>query len=224
VLEWLTLDRKVIVEKYAETEEKMFMTIDEAIQLSHELAIRIAARGENPELIVGVANGALLVTKIVSDDLNIPMQIIKIKRKATTAKEFIAKRPILLKIISVCYRFPVLHKPMEWLINRFKMLDVEDYSEEVCNQAHKKNIVVVDDAVETGQTLAMVCQMFNCNASKIVTTAVISWSKKYDSDAQNGIVPNIYIGRRIQHFPWSGNSPYLQEYLQWLAANNLKTE
>jgi len=218
------LDRIAIVEKYAAAEDKMFMTIDEAVQLSHELAIRIAEYGEKPELIVAVANGALLVAKVVSDDLNIPMQTIKINRKATKIKEFIAKFPVLLKIILVCYRFPFLHGPMVWLIHRFKGLDVEAYSEEVCNQAHKKNIVVVDDAIETGETLAMVCQIFNCNGENTVTTAVISWSKKYDSDVQNGIVPNIYIGRRIQHFPWSGNSPYLQEYLQWLTANNLQTE
>lgn len=220
----MILDRVTIVEKYAETEDKLFMTIDEAVQLSHELAIRIAECGEKPELIIAVANGALLVAKIVSDDLNIPMQTIKVKRKATIAKEFVAKRPVLLKIIAKCYRVPLLHKPMVWLINQFKILDSTPHSEEVCDQTNKKNIVVVDDAIETGQTLAMVYQIFNCNGGNTVTTAVIAWSNKYDSDALYGIIPNTYIGRRIQHFPWSGNSPYLQEYLQWLTANNLKTE
>jgi len=220
----LILDRIAIVEKYAETEDKMFMTIDEAVQLSHELAIRIAEYGEKPELIIAVANGALLVAKIVSDDLNIPMQTIKINRKATKIKEFIEKLPILLKIISICYRLPLLHRPMEWLIDRFKMLDVETGNEEVCYQTNKKNIIIIDDAIGTGQTLAMVRRMFSCNDGQTVTTAVISWSKKYDSNALYDIAPDIYIGRRIQHFPWSGNSSYLQEYLQWLVANNLKTE
>ncbi|VAW83433.1 hypothetical protein MNBD_GAMMA16-1328 [hydrothermal vent metagenome] len=218
------LDRITIVEQYAQTEDKMFMTIDQAVELSHELAIRISECGAQPELVVGIANGALLMAKVISDDLNIPLQTIKVKRKATIVKEWIVKLPVLLKMFSICYRLPLLNKPMVWLIDRCKTLDTEACNEERCPHIKKKNIIIVDDAIETGQTLAMVCQIFNHNEGNIITTAVISWSKKYDSNALYGVVPDIYIGRRIQHFPWSGNSPYLQDYLNWLAANDLKIE
>ncbi len=223
--EILILDRATIVEKYTHTEDKIFMTMGEATQLSHELATRISECVEKPELVIGVANGALLITKIISDDLNIPMKMMKIKRKATTAKELVTKIPWLLKIISRCYRIPWLNKTLVWLIDRLKILDTDGFSElERACQIQKKNIIIIDDAIETGQTLNVVRQALKQGNGNTMTTAVISWSNKYDSNAQHGIVPDIYITRKIQHFPWSGNSPSLQKYLHWLEANNLKLE
>jgi hypothetical protein len=54
--------------KYRSIDQKIFMTMREAEVLSHDLAIEILVV-KRPDLPVGIANGALLPTRIVADDI-----------------------------------------------------------------------------------------------------------------------------------------------------------
>ena len=54
--------------KYRSVDQKIFMTLREAEVLSHDLAAEILAV-ERPDLLVGIANGALLPTRIVADNI-----------------------------------------------------------------------------------------------------------------------------------------------------------
>ena len=82
----ITRPRSSAYTKFLSIDHTVYMTMEEAITLSHDLADTIDISGR-PSLLVGVANGALLPMKIVADDLGIPLQVIHLRRKGSRYKQ-----------------------------------------------------------------------------------------------------------------------------------------
>jgi adenine/guanine phosphoribosyltransferase-like PRPP-binding protein len=212
-----------ILLKYRETTKKHFMLLEESILLSREIGAVLgdSCYIQRPDMILGIANGALLMAKIISDQLNVPCRMIKICRSGTKTKEFLAKSRIILAFTSLWYRIPVLNRPLKFVMHRFEKLD--PYHDPTPGLDVKDKIVaLVDDCIESGQTLRAARRMLENAGARSIEIAVISWSERLDSQEEHGIIPNVFLNKRIQHYPWSRNSPYRTEYMRWLESNGLK--
>ena len=72
--------------KFMGIEQTVYMTMEEAIALSQDLATLSICSGR-PDMLVGVANGALLPMKIVADELGVRFQVIHLRRKGSRYKQ-----------------------------------------------------------------------------------------------------------------------------------------
>jgi adenine/guanine phosphoribosyltransferase-like PRPP-binding protein len=211
------------VEKFKNANQKHFMHLSESIELSKEIGRLLCdfAVSQKPDVIFGIANGALLMTIIIAEHLGIPWEMIKICRSGTKIKETLVKSKLLLRVASIWYKAPILNIPLKSLMQRFeKLAPPEDFAKKL--DVENKVVALVDDCIETGQTLQAAMMMLQKAGAKSILVAVMSWSEKVDSLSKHGIAPDIFINRCIQHYPWSRNSPFRNDYLNWLEANGLK--
>jgi len=218
----ITQDKhSAIVNKYAEIDEKMFMSMDEAIELSHEIARRISMNGVEPHAIVGIANGALLPTKIIATDLNLPFEMITIRRKGSAVKSRLSRYKTVVKLASIWYRTPFLRYPLVWILKimRYGFKSAPTLMLTNCYQG--KHILLVDDATDSGKTLRRAEQMLSNRQCRQITTAVLSVAKENKNSA-DFYIPDYYISQRMQRFPWSINNPAFPEYQKWLKQNVLE--
>ena len=211
-----------IVAKYKQIDDKLFMTLDETIVLSLEISRQIKNRYPHPEIIFGIANGALMMSKVIADNLDLPMIILNIRRKGSGIKRIVSKVPGMRAIFSLVYRMPFFNLPLKFAMRLFEGLKKTDIHQESFN-VDGKVVALVDDCIETGQTIALARETLLSAGAKQVVTCCISWSRLLDSVEKYEVEPDIYISRRVQHYPWSGNSPYWEDWMTWLADHDIRT-
>jgi adenine/guanine phosphoribosyltransferase-like PRPP-binding protein len=212
-----------VLSKYKEATQKHFMLLEESILLSREIGAKLgdSCNAQRPDVILGIANGALLMAKVISDQLNVPCQMIKLCRSGTKTKQFLAQFKFVLAITSLWYQTPILNLPLKFAMHRFeKLVPGRDLYPSL--EVKDKIVALVDDCIESGQTLQAARDMLKRAGARSIEIAVISWSEKLDSWQEHGIIPDVFINKRIQHYPWSRNSPYRNEYLSWLESNGLQ--
>ncbi len=216
----MTTKHNAIVNKYAKINDRLFMSIEEAIELSHEIARRISMNGVEPHGVVGIANGALLPTKIIATDLNLPFEMIAIRRKGSVIKSRLSRYKVVVKLASIWYRIPFVRFPLVWVM---KMMKHGFKSDPVLTGTNyqDKHILLVDDAIVSGKTLRRAEQILSGQQCRQITTAVITVSKNKKKSA-DFYIPDYFISRQLQHFPWSINHPDFLEYQEWLKQNGLE--
>ncbi len=107
-------------------------------------------------------------------------------------------------------------------MNKFNRLEENESQQQMGNQ-EELTILVIDDAVETGQTLKRIMEMqLEKNSAAKIYTAVISWSVAYKNPVPDAVEPDFFISKRIQHYPWSQNSNYFPAYQKWLKDRGLQ--
>ncbi len=211
-----------IVDKYRQIDDKLFMSVREAEILSEAIARQVAESGIQLKKVVGVANGAFLPATIVAESLSLPLEMVKIRRKGSKIKRSLSKIPLLRQTITLLYKLPVFHGLLRWVMDRFNRLEDSSDSSQLSQSDVDAGILVVDDAIETGQTLKRIMEMQSAENSEVkMYSAVISWSVAYDNIVEDAVEPDFYISKRIQHYPWSQNSNHLAEYHAWLEARGL---
>ena len=82
----ITRPRSSAYFKFLDIDKTVYMTMEEAIALSRDLADTIDLSGR-PDMLVGVANGALLPMKVVSDELGLSMRVVHLRRKGSRYKQ-----------------------------------------------------------------------------------------------------------------------------------------
>lgn len=210
---------QAVKDKYAEADDKLFMTLEEAIELSEDLARMVRASEFDVEKVIGVANGALLPSSIVAAELDKPLEIVRIRRKGSKIKKRLARFSFIRNVVSALYNNKLTRPVLRIVMDRFSALDDQDQSA-VVEVDKPQRILIVDDAIETGQTLQKVIDQHSRDGNEI-QVAVISWSIDYPNKTAE-INPEFVISTRIHHYPWSQNSPYLHDYTQWLESRGLK--
>jgi hypoxanthine phosphoribosyltransferase len=207
-----------IVEKYASCQDKLYMTIDEATELAHELARRAKKMETSPDYVVGIANGGLLLTKVIATDLNLPFEMLTIRRRGSLVKEKLGRYSWVTKIVSMWYKNERINPPLIWIMKRMEKLSSETLDQSL-QHLSGKHILLVDDAIETGQTVTLAKNILRQSECLSVTTSVATWSKNHKPE-QEVSTPEIFIGRTIQHYPWSYNSPFFMDYEHWVKQND----
>ncbi len=215
-------EHSAIVNKYTKTDDKLFMSIDEAIELSHEIARRISMNGVELHRIVGIANGALLPTKIIATDLNLPFEVIAIRRKGSVVKSRLSRYKAVVKLASIWYSIPFVRFPLVWVMTMMRYGFKSDPVLTDTNCYQDQHILLVDDAIVSGKTLRRAEQLLSRQQCRQITTAVITVSKNKKKSTDVNI-PDYFISQQIQHFPWSFNHPDFPEYQKWLKQNGLET-
>ena len=210
----IILDDANIIKKFAKTHDKLFMTMNEAMILSREIAYRISALSQKPEILIAIGHGANLMSRVISSELNIPVETILIQRKASIFKENISRIPGLRALISRWYHIPGLNIPIKYFTRWLSSLArVSPQSPPI---VHGKHVILVDDVIETGKTLRAARDILSATGARSINTAVLIWSDNRNLNQEESIRPDIFIGQEGQHFPWSMNSPYFHEYESWL--------
>jgi adenine/guanine phosphoribosyltransferase-like PRPP-binding protein len=210
-----------VLAKYESTDVKMFMSVDEATVLAEELARRLGTNNPRPDLVVGIADGALLIARVVADRLGVPMQVLRIRRRGTGIKKTLATLPWLRsaigKVYGLLYSLPAVRPLMMAIMNRFQKLEEPAHAE--LPEVRGKHVALIDDCIESGQTFLAASRMLS--GARSVRSACISWSR---GSQGRHVAPDIFINRRIQHFPWSTNSPHWDEYHATLARLGIRVE
>jgi hypoxanthine phosphoribosyltransferase len=213
----ITRPRSSAYTKYLSASERSYMTMQEAIALSHDLADVIEDAGA-PQMLVGVANGALLPLKIVADQLKIPFHVIYIRRKGSRYKQ---------KIYAIKQ---ALHIPT-WLLTLRPVRVIQTLFEQQTSSLEEtddafdfdvrgKDVVIVDDAVHTGQTARHLKDRLAAKGARDVKVAVICWYQgKTDSGNWS---PDLYLHRYYHWYPWSNNNPEFPDFLTWLNSQGLR--
>lgn len=207
-----------VVDKYRLIDSKEFMTLDEAVVLAERLAND--HKGTGVDLVVGVPNGGLLPSGIVAEVLGVPLELISVRRKGSAIKSRLSKYGWIKRFVSAWYAIPVVRYPL------YKVMEyMSSLSDDVPVQAGRLNgaarILVVDDSLDTGQSLERVLEIVRSSAPQAtVRTAVLCVETKIP-DGWRRLDPDYYLCPRMQHFPWSVNSPEYERYLDWLRERNL---
>jgi adenine/guanine phosphoribosyltransferase-like PRPP-binding protein len=198
-----------------------FMTIEESVALAGELGERL--RALKPDVIVGIPNGALLIAKVIADQLHLPFHTLLIRRRGSRLKKLFSSIPGLRAFVSMLYHSPIIYS----LIDR-AMHALDDLAT-MRQTPHEfpvngKVVALIDDVILTGQTIAMARQFLLAANAKAVVVACISWETHKDSLAAYNVRPDLFINRRFQSFPWSLDSPHWKEFVFWLNDRGIELE
>lgn len=202
--------------KYRALDQKVFMSMHEAEGLSHDLAIEILAV-EKPDLLVGIANGALLPTKVVADHIGVPFKMVRMRRRGSRYKQQAFNVLHALRIPTSIFRMRWLSYLVRHAMERYD--DLEQAENAFDFSVKGQCVVLVDDAIFGGTSARHVRGQLIKNGATRVTIAVLCWYKgKGDSGNWS---PDIYLTRQDHYYPWSYSSPHLNHYSAWLSANDL---
>lgn len=201
-------------ERHAQLDRKVYMTLDDAIGLSHALAQRARALQPRPELAVGLANGAVLPTRIVAEALGIPFHMVKVRRRGSRLKQRLSALKRLLRLPPGLLRHPLVNAFSLAFDRRFGR--IEDTGAAFDVAVAGKTVLVIDDCIDSGASVAHVRDRLTAAGAARVQIAVLCWSHKHDTEAARGVVPDLHLHRRIQYYPWSINSPHYADFVAWL--------
>jgi hypoxanthine phosphoribosyltransferase len=203
-----------VYERHARLDHKVYMTLDEAVALSGALAQRARALAPAADLAVGLANGAVMPTRIVATELGIPFHMIKVRRQGSRLKQRLSAAKRLLRLPPGLLRHPLVNAFSLAFDRRFGR--IEDGGGPLGFAVAGKTVLVIDDCIDSGASIAHVRDRLKAAGAARVQIAVICWSNKHDTEALHQVVPDIHLHRRIQYYPWSINSPHYADFAGWL--------
>ena len=132
------------------------MSVREACVLSEELARRLADVEPRPDIVLGIANGGLLVADVVARSLALPLKSMKIQRRGSGVKKALTRVPGARRLLAWLYDHTILHRPMAWLLLRSEKLKAPTETRQPGDASFQGKVVaVVDDCIESGQTIAV---------------------------------------------------------------------
>jgi hypoxanthine phosphoribosyltransferase len=195
--------------------DRIQLTLGDVEAQSRDLAAKIRASG-TPDLLVGIANGALLPTKVVAEYLGVPFEMVQVRRRGSRYKDLALRVLSTLHIPTSIFNWG----PLLFLVRlvQERTGDVEETKATFSFPVRGKRIVIVDDAIHTGTSARYVLNQLITSGAEKVMVAVLDW---YQGVGDSGEwKPDIYLTRSNgQWYPWSYNSPFHADYLKWLSAH-----
>jgi hypoxanthine phosphoribosyltransferase len=202
--------------KFLDIDQTVYMTMEEAIALSRDLADTINISGR-PDMLLGVANGALLPMKIVADELGIRFQVIHLRRKGSRYKQKLFAIKEALGIPTSLLTIRPMRAIQTWFEQRTSTL--EEANDAFAFDVVGKDVMIIDDAIQTGLTARHLKDRLLAKGAAKARIAVICWYRGVNDSGHWS--PDLYLHRRHQWYPWSNNSPYFPKFLTWLADKGL---
>lgn len=173
-----------------------------------ELAEKIK-QSYQPEVIVGIATGGQFVAQILSEQMNIPLAIVKKQRPMTKIKNKIRLDLVLKKLPYVVSN---ILRVLETKFNEYRYeknkssvsyndVSVEWIKGSFTFLASFNKILIVDDSIDSGKTLYLVKRFIEMNLDDKVEikTAVLNQTFK------NPLINSDFLLDKnvIYRFPWS---------------------
>ncbi len=163
----------------------------------HELQVLIASSGFRPDAIVGIRTGGFYVAENMFE--SIPHYYTEFQRPSTKLKHGGLKRILKLLPRSVKDGLRILESHA---LARNSNKALKDVKIEVCPAIpdEARNILIVDDAVDSGATLSIVQQSIaKSNPDATIASAVITVTT-----SSPAIHPEYFLYNRVLvRFPWS---------------------
>lgn len=197
--------------------DRIQLTLDDVRTQSCSLASKIRDAGV-PDLLVGIANGALLPTTVIADCLGVPFEMVQVRRRGSRYKDLALRVLSTLHIPTSIFNWGPLLSLVRLVQERTG--DVEEADAAFSFPVAGKRIVVVDDAVHTGTSARYVLKQLMTSGAEKVTVAVLDW---YQGIGDSGEwKPDIFLTRTNgQWYPWSYNSPFHADYRKWLSVHKV---
>jgi hypoxanthine phosphoribosyltransferase len=210
-----------IVSRFEGSRQCETMSLREACVLSEELARRLADVEPRPEVVLGIANGGLLVADIVAKALSLPLKSIKIQRHGSGVKKLLTRVPGARRILAWFYDHSILRRPMAWMLLRAERLKPPTELPRPGDGAFQgKVVVLVDDCIESGQTIAVARDMMVRSGAREVLVACLSWTPLAVDLPQRklvaGVAPDVHVSPVVHIYPWSTSSPHWAGFLREL--------
>lgn len=193
---------------------KTFVTLDESIGLSQQLGRRIRALPQSPDLAVGLANGGILPAHFAAEAAGLPYRIVKVRRKSSRLKQRLSFLKRFLRLSPRILALKPVNALSLWFDTRFNK--VEESGGGLGIDVAGRNVVIVDDCIDSGSSVAHVRSKLLAAGARSVTLAAISWATKFDSQAMHGVTPDIHLHRIIHYYPWALNNPDYGKFEGWL--------
>jgi hypoxanthine phosphoribosyltransferase len=198
---------------------KKFLPLADAEALCRVLSNGIRELGFRPDLIVCIANGGLLPGQIVANQLNLPLEIVRVRRKGSRLKKRLVRIKDRLRIPTVLItRGPTatLLKLFERLFHRWWPTELEDASSKFGFDAQQKTVLLVDDCIVSGSSVRHVHGQLIAAGAREVKITAICVADDGPLTPSDPIFPVVYINRLVHFYPWSANHPQYDEYTKWL--------
>lgn len=203
--------------------KRSYLSIVQAEALARNIAHRVVSNGAKADLVVGIANGALLLTKVVSVELGLPFEIVNVRRKGSRFKHRLVRIKQALRIPFVT-RGPMalFWRAFERAFYKYWPTQLEAASAELPFDVNGKDVLLVDDCIVTGASVRFVHDQLLAAGAKNVTIGAICLSS--DSPLRQGDTgfPAVFVNSLVHFYPWSANHPDYDDYLLWLGNHNLK--
>jgi adenine/guanine phosphoribosyltransferase-like PRPP-binding protein len=207
--------------RYAVTHEKLNMTLPEAEQLSRYLGSELKRSSDRIDLAVGLANGAILPTKIVAEVLGVPFQMVKVRRQGSRWIQRLQGVKRALSLPSGLLTWGPFGLFWYWFQRRFNKLEKSENS--FAFEVAGKHIALIDDCIVSGGSIRYVQDRLKEAGAASVKVAVICWSDDLKAiDPTKNVVPDVFLHRDVHFYPWSSSSPHLGAFEDWLRARKLE--
>jgi adenine/guanine phosphoribosyltransferase-like PRPP-binding protein len=209
------------VQRYLAPQDKLNMTLPEAEQLSRRLARDLQRLPGEIDLVVGLANGALLPTKVVAETLDLPFQMVKVRRQGSRWIQRLQGVKRALKLPSGLITWGPFGLFWYWFQRRFNKLEKSENS--FSFEVRGKHIALIDDCIVSGGSIRYVQDRLQEAGAASVRVGVICWSDDEKAiDASKNVVPDVYLHRAVHFYPWSSSSPHLGVFEAWLRDRKLE--
>lgn len=207
--------------RYLETGDKLNMTLTEAEQLSRRLGRELHRLPGHFDLIVGLANGALLPTKVVAETLDLPFEMVKVRRQGSRWIQRLQGVKRALKVPSGLITWGPFGLFWYWFQRRFNKLEKSENS--FSFPVRGKHIALIDDCIVSGGSIRYVQDRLLEAGAASVRVGVICWSDDEKAiDRSKNVVPDVFLHRSVHFYPWSSSSPYLGAFETWLKDRKLE--
>ena len=186
-----------------------------SLENENEKLYELINKEYNYDCVIFVARGSYLIGKYLADKNNVPLIEIFAKRKGGKIKKLL--RPFL-QLIPNNFKRKLREKEFNSNIHEKKIDRNVYYDEKKWNAVkEKKNILIVDDSVDTGYTIKSVkekvCEYFKDSQIKVAALNCFEKSKKIVTTDYY-----LYTDTMIKG-PWSNdskeNKTYLKMYDEW---------
>jgi hypoxanthine phosphoribosyltransferase len=203
--------------------KKSYVSIAEAEAVGRNIARRVVSKGVKPDLVVGIANGALLLTQVVSAELGLAFEIANVRRKGSRIKHRLVRIKQSLRIPYIT-RGPLalFWRAFERAFYKYWPTQLEAASSELPIDVQGKSVLLVDDCIVSGASVRFVHSQLIAAGARPITVAAICLSDDSPVRPDDTAFPSVYINRLVHFYPWSANHPAYDQYLSWLANHNLK--
>lgn len=181
--------------------------------LAQQLAGEIARSKVKPDLVIGVANGGVYPAFYIAEALDVPLRVYRVFRASARLKERFA-------FVRKALRWRLLRVFIRWLTHFVDatLLSVSGGPDTLHDHVADKHVLVVDDCIDSGASMALVRAKLLERGAERVSIAVLCWTDRFDSIKRHGIAPDFVLVRQLDSYPWSADNPEFLEFKEWLQA------
>ncbi|AIM16352.1 phosphoribosyltransferase [Bacillus sp. X1(2014)] len=183
------------------------LSIENLEKISRELA-EIISENFRPEVVIFIAKGSFIIGDVVSKFFNVPLVECFAKRDGNKVKDLVSP---LLKLIPKKLKFLLRKQEIKSGVHN-KNSDRNVYMEKGLEYlANAKNILIVDDSVDTGNTAKSVYDFVSkISADSNIKFAALNY---FDISKEKFMVDFYLYENCLISGPWSKDS---KEYLRFL--------